>query len=275
MLEFESDLEPEGEVFDLGAFQRQFVEAVIQRRDAPECLQHMVPTRTRSAIQALQTYQNDYSARLSDVLAEHFASSHYIIGDAAFFELCAAYIREQRSQHYDLGQIGRAWPEFVAEHALSQEFPFLSDLARWECLLDSCFHIAPSPPCDLSPLENLSDPDALYLEFVPSLRFLQSPYPILKLWRLRKAQSRPDHYPALDCPAYLIAFKNARGLRHAELNAVQFVLLQALQRGLSLGAAFNALSEDSLAAGGLPEALSALFALLKQEELVSALPAQD
>lgn len=255
--------------FDLGQFQQAFVEAVIQQQSPAALLQHMVPTRSRSAEMALKTYQRDYSARLSDVLIAHFSSSHYIVGDTLFFQLCEAYLQNFRSQHYDLGKIVQAWPDFVLQHPLSQEFPFLADLARWENILDSCFHEAVILPCDLSPLNQVSDPDQLCFEFIPSLTFFQSPYPILKLWRLCNEAERSAQYPALDEASWLIAFKTAQGLRHTQLTALQFALLQSLAQGLSLGASFNALADHDSAL--IAEALPHLFALLQHEALVQSL----
>ena len=230
--------------FDLAQFQRDFVAAVIDRTEQPEFLGLLTATHSRSPADALETYRNDYSARLTDVLLDAFASTHYIVGDDVFFALCERFLATSRSQSYDLGRFGGDWPAFMLAQPEAHEFPFLPDLGALEWRLREIFDAAPVPGADLSPLLNAPNPEDYAMQLLPSLHLSRSEYPVFAYWNLRKTQStRPEALPNLEGPEYLAAYKNHLGVRSTVLKPAQHHLLQALHAKKTLGEALESLED--------------------------------
>ncbi|HEY9840421.1 MAG TPA: DNA-binding domain-containing protein [Candidatus Obscuribacterales bacterium] len=251
----------------LGQFQQDFVAAVLGGQDRSELLNQLVPIRQLSATEALDIYRRDYGARLSELLDERFAAIAFILGPEPFAALAWEFLGQHRSQHYDLGAFGQAFPAFLTAHPLSAEFPFLAELARLELASYELFHAPVTPAGDLTLFEQAPDPGRLRFELIAPLRLFASAWPLRELWKLRHQQTEPV-LPE-PTPQFLILYKNHQGVRTSLLSAAQFQLLQGLEQGLTLAAALDPLPQDAPAQ--LATEVSQLFALLSQEDLLGKL----
>jgi len=80
----------------------------------------------------LDVYANMYFYRLRDCLAEDYPKAAAVTGGARFHNLVTDYLLAHPSSFWTLRNVGGALAEFVAAHPISEEFPFLADLARLE-----------------------------------------------------------------------------------------------------------------------------------------------
>lgn len=255
----------------LARLQQDFVDTVLNgTSESSVLLDQIVPILPLQAAEALEVYQNDYFARLSETLTERFASLRFMLGPETFAGLALDFLQTHRSQHYDLGQFGHELPLFLAEHPLQGDFPFLVDLARLELAYSQLFHAPLQPAGDLGLLAEVPDPGKLCFELIAPLQLFCSDWPLREIWNQRHHQTEAKQpSPA---PQNLLLYKNSRGIRLSVLNHGQFQILQSLQQGLCLSQAIETLNPAQSAQ--LAEDITQLFALLRQEELIAALRKQ-
>ncbi len=130
-------------------------------------------------------YAGMYFFRILDVLKEDFPALLAVIGDDNFHNLITDYLLVEPSRHFSLRFAGERLPDFVAEHALSQRWSYLGDLARFEWAMHDAFDAADAEPIGTADLAAITGEDwpALRFRVTPSLRTLALQYPVVALWR--------------------------------------------------------------------------------------------
>jgi hypothetical protein len=85
-----------------------------------------------SAVERLDVYANMYFFRILDALRADYPKLLAVVGDEAFHDLATGYLLAHPSRHPSLRYVGAALPEFLAEHRLARERPWLGELAALE-----------------------------------------------------------------------------------------------------------------------------------------------
>ncbi|OGT50372.1 MAG: hypothetical protein A3E82_05000 [Gammaproteobacteria bacterium RIFCSPHIGHO2_12_FULL_38_11] len=113
---------------DLKTMQREF-QSYLLKNDL-RVLNSITPSKTLSAKQQLQIYQNSYYERIIATMKQDFPLLCESIGDAAFASLVSDYIKAFPSQNFDLRYVGKNLAKFI----LSQDESFApyADLAEQE-----------------------------------------------------------------------------------------------------------------------------------------------
>ena len=118
----------------------------------------------------LGIYTDMIFVRIRDAIAEDFAATRAALGDDAWNELIARYLRAHPTDHPDLRLAPRHLPEFLRATAPGP----LADLAELEWALMESFTAEDSTPLRATALANLA-PDAwpeMLVHASPSLRLL-------------------------------------------------------------------------------------------------------
>ena len=103
-----------------------------------------------SARERLEIYANAYFYRVLDVLKEEFPSTLTAIGEVNFHNLITGYLIEYPPTEPSILYAGRNLPEFIRTHPLSDQKPYLGDLARLERTALEIFHAADASVLDES-----------------------------------------------------------------------------------------------------------------------------
>lgn len=194
----------------------------------------------------MEVYASGYLARIHETLNEVYPSIRQVLGSQKFHELSFAYANSLPSKNYNLNYAGRYLEDFLKSQNSSAEHPFLPDLARLEWFAWEAFHAfdkIPVRPEDLAALA-IEDWEKIKIEFQPSVRLVQSNWPIFNIWCDRKKTE-----PGLDeknrSPrAQLILVGRREDLIRCELiDENQYRLLQGLLEGRMLGEVCEALAE--------------------------------
>jgi hypothetical protein len=155
----------------------------------------------------LNAYCYAYRARLQEVLAKDFPAVHLAIGDDDFYELADAYIQTHPSPHFSLRDFGQHLPEFIQQHTLEREQPWLSELANFEWTLCSAFDAADAPRLSEQAMASIHPESWPSLCFVthPSLRQLNFAWNVPQIWK-QLTSDDPSHVQAIPDPgaAWLI-----------------------------------------------------------------------
>lgn len=198
----------------------------------------------------LAAYRGNGLAHAVNALRAQFPTVLAMLGGAAFDAVCARHWRRRPPLQGDLAWVGGEFPQTLAEQDDPQPWPWLADCARldlalWQVLFD--------PPAafgetDLRMLAE-GDPASLRLRLAQGTRLLESPWPIVTLWRAHRqarAQSGPGALRAAMRQPGETALVWREGLRTqcAELAPEDARWLRALRTRPTLGSALDAVTDD-------------------------------
>ncbi|QDY68560.1 DNA-binding domain-containing protein [Qingshengfaniella alkalisoli] len=190
-------------------------------------------------------YRNNVAVSLTEALESGFPVTRKLVGEQFFRAMAGAYLRSHPPSSPLMFLYGDSLSEFLEEFPPAHALPYPPDMARLEYTRRVAYHAADSAPIDASMLSELS-PDELMasrVRFAPSCHILKSRYPVLSIWHMNTSTapiksgtqpeniliSRPRFDPELDM-----------------LTDAEATLAGALKRGLTLGAAIEGRSPDTL-----------------------------
>src|SRR5262249_36918115 len=129
-----------------------------------------------------------YPARVAAALVDTYPAVAHLVGESAFHRLAHRYALAVARQSYNLNDVGAELPAYLRDDPLTEQLPFLPDLAAVESRIASAFHALERPP--LAPERmagwTLEEFASVRLAFQPSLAIVRSPWPVVVLWEARE-----------------------------------------------------------------------------------------
>ncbi len=167
----------------MGVTQADFRAALLDpNRDVPEGL---CDPQGRPAGKRFDVYRNNVVASLVEALATGFPVIEKLIGAGRFRQLAVEYSRAHPPRSPLMMHMGGDLPAFLEGFAPLAGYGYLADVARLELAMRASYHAADAAPLDPSRLAALP-PEALgaaRLTLAPSVRLVESRWPIVQLWR--------------------------------------------------------------------------------------------
>jgi hypothetical protein len=216
--------------FNQKKFQDLFVDKIPSNKDLNIILEDITPVGKLSTQGCLNTYHKDYIARLTEALGEFFESIWMVLGDEDFFSVAKSYILKTPSTSYDLGQYGKSFPQFLAKHNRSEDFPFLEDLAQLELDFLHVFHLKAlaAKVFDEKELANIKNMSFI---FSSQLILKESAYAIVSIWKSKNQdagnQANLDFYK----PERFLIYKIKKNTLIKIFTEQQYLILQSLIAG--------------------------------------------
>ena len=132
----------------------------------------------------LDVYANMYFYRIRDCLAEDYPKVAAVAGGARFHNLVTDYLLAHPSSFWSLRNVGAKLQDYIREHSLSREFPFIADLARLEWARIEVFDETDSPSLTREQLTRMAarKVQEQKLRLVPALRLLELAWNIAPVW---------------------------------------------------------------------------------------------
>ncbi|MBU1237005.1 MAG: putative DNA-binding domain-containing protein [Gammaproteobacteria bacterium] len=132
----------------------------------------------------MEIYVNAYWGRLREALADNYPVLCRALGDDAFRELAAAYLRAHPSNHRSIRWFGNNLVDFITRNPDVVPHPALLDLARMDWAMRGAFDAADAAPLRFGDLAAVAPEQWADLRFrpVPSFRLLQLDWGIEGLW---------------------------------------------------------------------------------------------
>ncbi len=159
-----------------------------------------------TALRAIEVYQEDYQARLTEALKNTYRASYFLLGDREFKHLAKDYISSYPSQSSDLDDYGFDMELFLKSHQLGKEYPFLSSMIHFEWTFRNIFHKKWDIGLAGSEIEKaIMDDKPIYL--VNSLCFLQYDFLISKLYFLKDNNSDYQNPIEYENKEFIIMYK--------------------------------------------------------------------
>jgi hypothetical protein len=145
------------------------------------------------AAERLDVYADMYFYRLKDVLAEEFARTAGLLGEARFHNLVTDFLLEHPSRSPSIRWLSRPLPAFLARHALAEEFPAAPDLAALEWAWWDAFQAPDAEPLSAERIAAVPEErwGSLVLRTAPSFHLLRVRRESLAIFREGSAKEAP------------------------------------------------------------------------------------
>lgn len=225
----------------------------------------------------LAAYRRNAIGNWRSALASTYPVLAQLLGPQRFRELADQYIASCPSRSGDLNAYGGDLAALLAALALSEELPYLPDVARLEWALLQAYGAADAADFDLAALAAVpaEAQAALRLQVWPGGALIESPWPLAAIWQ---AHQRPSEARDAALADIDLSFSNAAHIAlvvrcegrvfAVALDAGEARFLRALQTGQALADAITgALDQDrTFNAGSALHRLIGLHALTGFQE---------
>lgn len=206
-------------------------------KDAPAIRADGVSPAVRLSFYRTNVFENYRKA-----LASTYPAVEKLVGPGFFEGLAQEYTRRFPSHSGDVGQHAQHFAEFLSRHPIAKQLPYLTDVARLEWDIESCFNEAQCAPLSLQRLAAVQPEQCALLRFMlaPSCRLLSSRYPIDRIWRLCQSTTDTDERVDLDSGGVsLLVYRVGYAVTTELLSPAQLAMLTALSSGYDFTGAFD------------------------------------
>jgi hypothetical protein len=206
----------------------------------------------------LQIYRHHYEISLTEALRAIYPAICRLVDDRFFGYAAHEYIKTHPPRRPCLHEYGESFAEFLASFPPCRTLAYLADVARLEWRINASLHAPTEPPLAANAFRDVAigDYPRLVFRLLPSLGYLESPWPIDHIWSGREQ--------AVDLGAgscRLEIRQRGEEVVFARLDEPEFVLRQAILAGDRLESATAA----ALAVDPLFDLAMALRRLLGEE----------
>jgi len=209
----------------------------------------------------LAVYRNNVVSSLIDAVADTFAVTQELVGEAFFRAMASVFVRQHPPRSRVLAHYGAEFADFVDGFEPARAVPYLADVARLEQARVLAFHAADADPLTAERLgaamSSGEDLGLLKLVCHPSTSVVVSEHAIVSLWAAHQGDrdlSAVD--PALPESALVVRSGLDVLVLRLPSGAARFVI--ALQAGAGLADA-AALATGEAADFDLPKMLALLM----------------
>ena len=200
--------------------------------------------------QRLGVYRNHYNASLADALKATFPVVCRVLDPRFFAYAASEFIKVSPPRQVCLFEYGEGFPEFLAAFPPCAHLAYIGDTARLEWLINASLHSPSLPPVDSKDLAHLEAGDYPRLIFAlqPSLRLIESPWPVDRIWHCNKPEAQGDGAVDLDAGGCKLEIRQlGDDVVFRPLEAGEFALRSELAKGHRLDEAVaSALASDPL-----------------------------
>lgn len=228
-------------------FQTQFALSIASDLETQDLLDDIIPAGSLITSQAaIEVHKKGYYARLTEALGETFEGSWFAMGDELFFSICEEYIREHRSEEYNLSNYGNDFPAFIESKKEMIAIDFIHDMARFDWEFKELFHEKQHISISNEELAILQSNPYVGLIFGNAVRLFKSNFSIYKVWKQRKndldGESSVINYNQEE---NLLIYKKDDEIYIKILTGFQFNLLRSLEDGKLVSDIFDDLSIEN------------------------------
>ncbi len=226
--------------------QRRFASALLARDDTS--VLPLIDAAGMRAAARIDVYRNNIVSSLTDVLAETFPALRRLV-DPRFFEYAAhEFLTASPPERPRLAEYGARFPAFIAGFEPCRPYPYFADVAQLEWLVHAAGEAPDVPAVGSTALQAVAPGDTprLVLLFHPSFGYVESAWPIDRIWVANRAGGTSDSESTIQSVTLdaggvgLEIARTRRGVALRELEASTFAFRNALWTGAALETAAEA-----------------------------------
>jgi hypothetical protein len=193
--------------------------------------------------QRLNIYRNHYNTSLGEALKATFPVICRVLDPRFFAYAASEFIKISPPRQVCLFEYGEEFPGFLAAFPPCAHLTYLGDVARLEWLINTALHSPALPAIDSKDLAHLDAAGYPQLVFAlqPSLRLIESPWPIDRIWHQNKPGSESEEVINLGSGGCRLEIRQlGEDVVFRSLEPGEFVLRSELAMGRNLDTAVAA-----------------------------------
>jgi hypothetical protein len=203
----------------------------------------VLPSSRLSSVERIGVYHDAYRARLVECLADDYPALAHALGEAAFEELCLAYVFAHPSRSPNLNAFGRHMSAFCRSKSGSLS-EMHADLAALEWAMVEVIHTGDAERLSEEALSKIPLPQWARARFAQSdaVRVLEFAYPVNAYFQAFNTGEEPP-LPERAWSATAV-FRDGATIWRMDMSPPMHALLSALFAGSTLGDALDALASS-------------------------------
>jgi hypothetical protein len=143
-------------------------------------------------------YRASFQANLCNALRDTYPVVNRLVGENYFDQVAHAYLRAHPSRSGDIHAFGAEFESFLAVQDSAEDFPYLPDVARLEWLAHQAFHAADAESLTIAALAELPFESYGSLCLLPSVRLMNSEFPVHRIWQVNQESWAGDSVVRLE-----------------------------------------------------------------------------
>lgn len=193
----------------------------------------------------VEIYANMYFYRLLEALKEDFPATLAVLGDDNFHNLVTGYLVEYPPTEPSMYHLGRHLADFLRDHPMRENTPFVADLAALERATVEVFHAADARTLDAEAMRAIPAEQwgALDIGTHPAVQILPLEWRVADL--LRAVEDRREWTPAAAGAVSAIVWRRDSRAFYRELEPVEVRALDAARRGATFAEVCELIAADS------------------------------
>jgi len=198
-----------------------------------------------SAEARVDIYANMYFYRILDALKEDFPATLTVLGEDNFHNLVTGYLLEYPPTEPSLYYCGRFLADYLRDHPIRDDAPFVADLARLERASVEVFHGPDAAPLDADSLRAIAPADwpALKLRIQTSAQILALGWRVSEV--LRAVEEDRDWKPARRGAVKVLVWRRNARVYYRYLEQVEADALEAVARSVTFGEICDLVAENA------------------------------
>lgn len=237
-------------------FQNEFLKGVITKNISSGLLDEMIPIGKLTNSQVMEVYQNDYRARLQEVIGDNYEACWFVLGDDDFLTYSYEYVENHPSEYTNLLHYGDGFPEFLATKA--KDVPFIKELAEFEKSFWYLFHQEDNHRY-FTPQEYGESIFEKSLKLINENYFLfESEVELSQIWQMRKGDIQKS-FNEIQNKEYSLLYKNNDKIQIQVISEGLYELINKLKKTDTILEAVEEIEEEKLSD---PTIWSIFFGLL-------------
>jgi hypothetical protein len=210
----------------LADLQQCMAEAMLGNTKEVACI---VSTKTLSAKKRLSIYRESIFSQMILALEEVFPVCVKLVGKKCFYALARKYAEKYFSAD-NLNVYGERFADFIRTIApLSEQLPYLPEVAVFEYAMNEGFYAKTSKPFDVKTVEVS---ESLVFSLTSGATLLDLHFPIYKIWsENQKPESEQSTINLDEGGEKLLVFRKGMEMQVAELSVLQWDFLQQVKAG--------------------------------------------
>lgn len=232
----------------LNKFQETFKETMLQHAsgldDVDADLRNMFIGNEISVEDRLKVYHNNIIGSVSASLCATFPILDALVGEGFLKSMARAFVFEHPPKSGCLHLYGAGFDDFIRGYMPAESLPYLADVATLELAINTAYYAPNDSPMKADALAQFPEEQigAVQLSLRTSAVLIDSHYPLLEIKSYCENDAQGDAPDVLkDAGVTLMVYRPSLDVKIVELDREEFRLIQALQNGVSLGEALEAI----------------------------------
>jgi len=222
--------------------QSDFQQFILGQRDAGSMHMHLAVTPGLDRDARLDIYYQAYRLRLRDALSEAYSKTHTYLGDAMFYQACAAYIENHPSPYRNLRWFGDKFAALLCTQF--PDHPQVAELAQFEWALGTAFDAEDHPILGLPDLATVSDWETVGLRTSSSLQFIPMQSNAVAIWLALSEDQTPPAPACNEQPTTWIVWRKQLQACFRSLSKEEAQALQGVSQGQRFADVCEQVAED-------------------------------